>query len=709
MEVKSVESPWEEEESAPFSTPEQVDILIVDDLPEKLLVYRTILEELGQNLVSARSGEEALKLVLKHEFAVILLDVNMPGMDGFETAFLIRKRKRSARTPIIFLTAFTDEISTAQGYASGAVDYLPTPVVPEVLRAKVRVFIELSQMRRQAALQAEERALRTAAEESARRWEFLVEVSEILARAHNQKEILEALVRITVPYLADVSMLSFTDMETGDSWTKWACSDKDGTVRSQALASLTPVPGLQKAIDRVLTTGKRQHVSGLSLSKPGMEEAEAESAPGSALILPLTVEGQMCGVLVLGRKHPDRIYPSFAVSLASEMARRTGLALENIRLVEKIREADRRKDEFLGMLAHELRNPLGPISNAVHLLQMIGPKESRLEQLRDIMERQVTHMARMIDDLLDATRLARGKILLRKERCDLGRIIRQTAEDYRSVFDASGLELQMHVPDFPVWVEGDSTRLVQVIGNLLHNAHKFTNPGGTVTVRLQWEEGASASVITVTDTGIGIEPRMLPCVFDVFRQAEQGLDRARGGLGLGLALVKGLVELHCGTVTAVSEGLGKGAEFRIQLPVSVCGAEDIPGVPVIPIPDGEKYRILVIEDNRDTAESARLLLSLEGYDVRTAHNGRIGLEVARDFTPQIVLCDIGLPGMDGYEVARTIRRDVSLSSAYVIALTGYGRDEDQRQAQEAGFDLHLTKPIDYSNLRRVLACLPARA
>jgi len=524
-------------EPDPVLLAEKVNILVVDDLPEKHLVYRSILEELGQNIFTCRSGEEALKLVLKHEFAVILLDVNMPGMDGFETAALIRQRKKSARTPIIFLTAFTDDRLMAQGYATGAVDYLPTPVVPEVLRAKIRVFIELSQMRRQAASQAEERAKRTAAE-----------------------------------------------------------------------------------------------------------------------------------------------------------------------------EADRRKDEFLGMLAHELRNPLGPILHAVHILRRLGPKDQRLDQAGDIVERQVAHMTRLIDDLLDATRMARGKISLRKEHCDLAKIVRQTAEDYRSIFDASGIRLEIQVSLDSLYVEGDQTRLVQAIGNLLHNAHKFTDPGGLVSVSMERGKDGCSAAVTIRDTGIGIEPAVLPTVFDVFCQAEQGLDRSRGGLGLGLALVKGLVELHGGKVTATSQGAGKGAEFTLRLPVKPLLAA-APSSPFVMASGGAKYRILLIEDNHDAAESARLLLSLEGHEVRTAYTGPAGLEVARDFRPEVVLCDIGLPGTDGYQIARTIRqdRDIALSSSYVIALTGYGRDVDQRQAREAGFDLHLTKPIDFHHLRRALACRPVRA
>lgn len=705
--VRKISDSWPLQEAASIPTDsEKVNILVVDDLPEKLLVYRTILEELGQNLMTVSSGEEALKMVLQHEFAVILLDVNMPGMDGFETASLIRQRKKSARTPIIFLTAFVDEMRAAQGYASGAVDYLPTPVVPEVLQAKVRVFIELSLMRRQAALQAEESARRAAAEESTRRLAFLAKFSEHLARSQTRAEIMRVLVEQPIPYLADVSIVWLAN-EEGPGQVEWTWKGRE-TGYEPPPFPVPVLPWLEKIIHHVSKAGQLQILDKLPLPEPASEQLSVLPFLGEAIALPLSVRGQIHGVLVLAHKRSQSPYQSDDISLASDLASRASVALENVTLIERIQEADRRKDEFLGMLAHELRNPLGPIRNAVQLLQMMGPQEPRMVQLRDIVDRQVGHMTRLIDDLLDARRLANGKILLRKERCDLVQIARQTVEDYRSIFDDKNILLENHVTDTPLWVEGDPTRLVQAVGNLLHNAHKFTDPGGHVTVRLGHDEAKRAAVITVSDNGIGIDAKILPHVFDMFCQAEQGLDRSRGGLGLGLALVKGLVRLHNGDVSVVSDGTGKGASFTIRLPMTSMPAV-ITSSTIPAIPESEKYRILVIEDNKDTAESARMLLTLEGYDVQTAYNGSSGLEMARLFQPQVILCDIGLPGMDGYQIARTIRQDVSLSSAYVIALTGYGRDEDQRQAHEAGFDLHLTKPIDYNNLCRALACLPARS
>jgi signal transduction histidine kinase len=652
------------------------NILLVDDRPANLLVYSSILEELGQNLVTATSGEEALKKVLKQDFAVILLDVNMPTLNGFDTASLIRKRRKSAATPIIFLTAFSDEMNISQGYASGAVDFMPTPVMPEVLKAKVRVFIELSQMRRQAALQAEERTRREAAEETARNFAFLARLSESLGRSQNRAGFMRTLVQLPVPEFADAALVWFRQDGHPDQ-IEWSDSDGAMTASPAALDRLEP------AIVRVMAEGRPRIVSDLIVGTLAY-----------AQLLPLNVQGQVLGVLALGsRQSRVAITP-----LAGDLAYRASVALENVMLMEQIREADRRKDEFLGMLAHELRNPLGPIYNCLQLQKMLPPADPRFALMRDTIDRQIKHMGRLIDDLLDATRLAHGKILLRKEPCDLVEIVRQTVEDYRHVIEGAGMTLDVVMPDTPLWADGDSTRLVQVVGNLLHNAHKFNSSDGTITVRVEAEDGGAR--ITIGDTGIGIDPSMLGHVFDVFRQAEQGLDRSRGGLGLGLALVKGLVRLHGGSVSAESDGANTGACFTIRLPLLVALKEkavaETGGV------TGAARRILLIEDNMDAAESARMLLSHEGHEVEIALDACAGLDKARSFGPDVILCDIGLPVMDGYQVIRLIREDPQLALVFAVALTGYGREADQKRALDAGFDLHLTKPIDFTTLRAAL-------
>jgi PAS domain S-box-containing protein len=366
---------------------------------------------------------------------------------------------------------------------------------------------------------------------------------------------------------------------------------------------------------------------------------------------------------------------------------------------ESLLEADRRKDEFLAMLGHELRNPLAPIRNAVHILNEKAGEDPVERRARVIIERQVAHMTRMIDDLLDVSRISRGKILLRLRRLDLADLARITAEDHRNELESGGLTLELNLPATPVWVDGDPTRLSQALGNLLHNARKFTDPGGRVTLGVE-EEGDQVKVV-LCDTGIGMEPDMVERLFETFSQADRSLDRSRGGLGLGLALVRGLIEQHGGTVEAESDGPGCGSRFTLHLPRTQAPGPAAEAEPAPPLRGGR--RILIIEDHADAAESLQLLLELSGHEVEIAPDGPSGLDAARRFRPDVVLCDVGLPnGMNGYDVARALRAEPGLRNCLLVALTGYGQAEDQRLAHEAGFDQHLTKPVDLVVLERVL-------
>jgi signal transduction histidine kinase/DNA-binding response OmpR family regulator len=708
-----------------MSAGDKVNILIVDDLPEKILVLETILGELGENLVSARSGEEALRLVLHHEFAVILLDVNMPGMDGFETAAFIRRRKKSAHTPIIFITAFADEMHTAQGYSLGAVDYILSPVVPEVLRTKVKVFVELSRMTQQVKRQAEERvalaraeAARAAAEDATRRSNFLAEAGKVLSSSLDFHATLRGLGRLAVPFLADLAAVTEVDEigQAGSTEVAWTGADHEvHRVRCGGREGLTGLldRALLQARDESQTVLLSESGSWTPLSAdgPGGQNGKVQSPADfplrHVLAMPLLARGHTLGVLTLALGPSGRAYEPADVALAEDLAGRAATALDNARLYQNIQEGDRRKDEFLAMLAHELRNPLAPIRNAVQVLRLVGLQEKPVSQARDMIDRQVTHMARLIDDLLDMSRLSRGKILLRKERLDLVQLVRATVEDYRSILESTGLNLEMRLPEQPLYTHGDPTRLAQVVGNVLHNANKFTDAGGHITVELASEPGDSQAVIAIRDTGIGMEPEVLARVFETFSQADRSLDRSRGGLGLGLALVKGLVELHGGCVGVASPGPGKGTELTIRLPLG-----GVPPVrPAAPAawPTRLARRVLVIEDNPDSAESMRMLLALSGHKVEVAATGVAGVERAQTFRPEVVVCDIGLPGgMDGYDVARAMRADPELSGAFLIAATGYGQVDDQRRSREAGFDAHLTKPVDFAELHRLLVSAPVR-
>jgi PAS domain S-box-containing protein len=367
---------------------------------------------------------------------------------------------------------------------------------------------------------------------------------------------------------------------------------------------------------------------------------------------------------------------------------------------DRLVEADRRKTQFLAMLAHELRNPLGPIRNGLHVLRLSGGDAQVRDQVRDMMERQVRHMARMIDDLLDVSRLTRGKVSLALERLDLARLLRLCAEDHRGVLTSGGVTLDASVPAAPVWVAGDFARLTQVFGNLLDNARKFTPRGGRVSLRLTAD--AKRAEVVVADTGVGIAAEELSYLFEPFSQGEQSLDRSSGGLGLGLAVARGLVELHGGSIAAHSEGQGRGAAFVVRLPLQTEPAALSQPAAEGPARAAGRGRILVIEDNSDAAESLEMLLRLEGYEVRVAHDGPAGLTAARETGPDAIVCDIGLPGMDGFKVAAALRQDPATSGVRLIALTGYGQAEDRQRALASGFDAHLIKPVDPGKLLQAI-------
>jgi signal transduction histidine kinase len=521
-----------------------VRILVVDDQPSKLLTYEAILSELGEELIQANSASEALEALLRHEIAVVLADVCMPDLDGYELAAMIRQHPRCQKTSIIFVSAvMMAEPDRLRGYQSGAVDYVPVPVVPEILRAKVRVFAELFR-------------------------------------------------------------------------------------KTRALENLN-------------------------------------------------------------------------IELEQRVAARTA---ELEATTEALREADRRKDEFLAMLAHELRNPLAPIRTAVQLLRLKELPEAHTIRARDTIDRQVEHLVCLIDDLLDVSRITRGMITLQREAVPASAIIARAIEITRPAIDAKRHELVLELAEEPLIIEGDRTRLVQIVGNILHNATKFMAPGGRIVLRVA-RDGETAAFI-VKDDGIGIPADRIGRVFDLFTQVHAHGDGSQGGLGIGLALVRRLVEMHGGTVEAYSPGPAQGTEMRIRLPLATTAMpeeEEAPAtVPEEPVPLQARRRILVADDNNDAAGSLALRLELAGHEVRTAQDGLEALAVARTFEPQVVLLDLGMPAMDGYETARHMRRLAWGKRVRLIALTGWGQQQDRIRTAEAGFDIHLVKPVSELDLFRAI-------
>jgi signal transduction histidine kinase/DNA-binding response OmpR family regulator len=704
-----------------FAMPsDKVNILIVDDLAEKLLVMTSILEELGENLITAQSGPEALRRVLEHDFAVILLDVNMPGMDGLETAALIRGRRRSAHIPIIFITAFTDEMHTAQGYSLGAVDYILSPVVPEVLRTKVKVFVELYRMNQQIKQQAEERvvlareqATRAAAEEATRRLAFLAEASKVLSSSLEPEATLRGLLRLAVPKLADVAGVTLL----GDSGHVWQTELAwfAPTTREVRLARLTATDGpsdeVRSALDRVLTSGRAETLEGLAVPYPPSAcagEDDERELLHSAILLPLQARGRTLGALTMAQGRSGRRFTADDRALADDLAGRAAVALDNARLYRNVQEADRHKNEFLSMLAHELRNPLAPIRNAVQVLRLCGGDPSKTSSVHDLIERQVQQLVRLVDDLLDLSRITRGKIRLQTEVVDVATVVASAVETSRPLLDARKHHFSVSLPAEPVHVLADPVRLAQVLANLLNNAAKYTEEGGRIW--LIGEREGNEVVLRVRDTGVGIPAEMLSSVFDLFTQVDRSLDRSQGGLGIGLTLVHRLVEMHGGRVEAFSAGTNQGSEFVVRLPV-LTGITPVPttnGAPK-PVTKTRCCRVLIVDDNTDGAESLAMVLRLAGHDVRISGDGPAGLEMARIFHPEVVLLDIGLPGMDGYEVARRLQDEGISPRPLLVALTGYGQEDDLRRSRDAGFDHHLVKPADPAVLVSLFAAVPEAA
>jgi signal transduction histidine kinase/DNA-binding response OmpR family regulator len=681
---------------------DKVKILVVDDLPEKLLVYRIILEDLGEELVTALSGTEALRHILHNDFAVILLDVNMPDMDGFETAALIRNRKRSAHTPIIFVTAFTDEVRLAEGYAHGAVDYIQAPVVPEILRAKIKVFVDLFRMSEQVKQQAEERVIlaeertrRTAAEESNRRLRFLAKAGAVIGQSLDYKVTSQDTVHLCIPVLADQAVLAQLEPITG----QWSIVEATPGQREgdepivRELSELTELPvHCADALERTLQTAAPEF---LSADHP---DGEPES-----VVLPLRARGHTFAALLLSREKSGRRFSSVEVTMAETVAARAAIALDNARLYKDIEHADKQKNEFLSMLAHELRNPLAPIRNAVSVLRLQQQDQPDALWAQDVIDRQVTNMVRLVDDLLDVSRITRGKIRLECKCLSVEQIIQSAVETSRPLIDANNHQLTVELPSEPLFVQADEARLAQVLSNLLNNAAKYTVAGGSIWISAKRE--GDQVVFRVRDTGTGIPPEMLPKIFDLFTQVDQSIDRSQGGLGIGLTLVQRLVEMHGGSVHAASDGPGRGSEFTVRLPaVAGDASANGNGQDLSEIPRGLR-KILVVDDNVDSAETLAKLMRLQGHSVQVAFDGPGALQSVQADKPDVVILDLGLPGITGFDVARILRdRGEDL---LLVAVSGYGRDEDRLRSREAGFDHHFTKPVDFTCLLKIVGAAPA--
>jgi signal transduction histidine kinase/response regulator RpfG family c-di-GMP phosphodiesterase len=736
----------------------KVNILLVDDQPSNLLSLEAILSTLRQNLIKARSGREALRCLLDNDVALILLDVQMPGMDGLETAALIRQRERSQHTPIIFLTAYEHtDVQLFEGYSLGAVDFLTKPFMPEVLRSKVSVFVELyrktEKIKRQAELlraQQETEHQHRLAEER-QRWEMErlrleaareKQVAEELARNVDERIGVEKELRAVkdelAVQLADMTCLHQLSIRLSKTLELQPLLDE--VVRAATELVRTDL-GLLRLIDperkalrlctsrglteeylrrfehlplgvgpwgRAIKSHEPEVVANVNADPhfgPFLDIARTGGFQAVCCVPLLTRADDIIGTLTIFFREPRQLSEA-ELRVLQLYCRQAAEVLDNARLYNEIQDANRRKDEFLAMLAHELRNPLAPLLNALHILRLPNQPADVGEQVRDIAERQVHHLAHMVDDLLDVSRITRGKIQLRKETLEISDLICRVRDGVQGAVEEKDHRLDVTLPGEPVYLEADPTRLEQILTNLLNNAIKYTEPGGRIALTAERDNGDV--VLRVRDTGVGIAPEMLPTIFDLFIQGDRSLARSQGGLGIGLSLVRSLVQLHGGSVQATSEGLGKGSEFCIRLPALVDRPAPAPvdgeGSPSHPSA-GRRVRILVVDDNDAAADSLAMLLRLWGHEVHTVYDGTTALEAASTQRPELVFMDIGLPGMDGYEVARLLRQRWDRNKMVLVAITGYGQEEDRRRAREAGFDLHMVKPVDPDQLQEVLASI----
>ena len=694
----------------------RANILIVDDRPDKLLVFQAVLEDLHQTIHTASSGDDALRAVLQHDYAVILLDVNMPGLDGLETAALIRRRKKSAHTPIIFITAdLNDEVHAARGYSLGAVDYISSPVVPEILRAKVKVFVDLFLLAEQAKLQAreqmafaEERAARAAAERATRRLAFLAQASGALAASLDFAATTREVARLVVPEIADVCALTTLRVTDQDAKTELSWSAREaGATPELATATLesAPSPFLSEVIERVSANGRGEVIDvPPAISIFGANEPARCGQMNTLVVAPLPARGRTLGVLTLGLGPSGRQFEPDALSLVTDLANRAAVALDNALLYKNIRDEDRRKNEFLAMLAHELRNPLAPISNAVHLMQACADDGAKVAWCREVIGRQLKHLTRHVDDLLDVSRVTRGKIDLKIESLDVAEVVASAVETSRPNVDAQDHALTILLPPEPLRIVGDFARVAQALANVINNAAKYTDRGGRISVTAAREGNEVA--FRVCDSGVGIAREDLVSIFEPFIQLEHSLARSQGGLGIGLTLVRRLVEMQGGSVTAHSAGHGTGSEFTLRFPLDEAPAAGAPSVGedalgLQPTP----LIVLVVDDNRDVAESTAMVLRTAGHDVHVAYDGTTALAAVARTRPDAVLLDLGLPGMDGFSVAQHIRRDPAFRRTLLVAVSGYGQDDHRVRSRQAGFDYHVVKPIGATMITQLLGTL----
>jgi signal transduction histidine kinase len=620
-------------------------ILVADDNADMRSYLERLLRPLGR-VTTVADGVQALDAIHRRAPDLVVSDVMMPNLDGFGLLRAVRSDERTRVLPIVLLSARAGEEARVEGIGASADDYIVKPFSARELVVRVRAQLELARLRRQHG-----EALRLGEE----RFRALVTASsDVVYRM--SPDWTEMRYLVGRDFIADTG-------RPNRSWLQKYIPPED---QPQVLAKIQEAIRTQSLFELEHRVLRRDGTLGWMFSRA----------------VPL-------------KDQSGEILEWFGAATDITCRKLGEEALRNAN--RELAEVDRRKNDFLAVLSHELRNPLAPIQNSVYLLERAPPGSDQTTRAREVLKRQTAHLTRLVDDLLDVTRISHGKVTLKSTRLDLRDVVRKTTDDLRSLFMENRVELRVEQPVGSILVDGDATRLAQVLGNLLQNAVKFTPRGGSVSVHLGRADGRA--ILSVRDTGVGMDPAQVERMFQPFAQGAQGSARSQGGLGLGLALVKGFVELHGGSVSARSSGPGQGSEFVVTLPLLEQAPEqELPSA----APTATSRLVLIIEDNLDGGDTLAQALELSGHRAHVARDGRSGLALAREIRPDVIFCDIGLPDIDGFEVARAIRREAALSGVRLIALTGYAQSEDLTHATEAGFDSHIAKPADLDKVYRLL-------
>jgi PAS domain S-box-containing protein len=624
----------------PLQADRGAGVLIVEDDPGLAALERRHLERAGYEVEVATTAEEALRAVQKGDVHLAVLDLRLGGSTSGIDLYE-RFKAEGWNIPAIIVTAFPDQAAAIRALRAGIRDFVPkSPQFLEYLPSAV---------------------------------------NRVAAQVRVERKLVESELRLASIVGTTMDAIVMCDEQRRVVLFNRAAEEMFDCPAAQALT---------QRLDRFVPDLKLGDPAARSAAPPGSVRQRVEVDGVRAGGGPVPIEVSVSDVVV----HGNRLFTVIARDVS-----------ERRRIEGELREADRRKDEFLGMLAHELRNPLAAIMNAGEVLHRTLQQDGRALKLTAVVRRQTRALARMVDDLLDVSRVTLGKIQLAREPLLLTEIVRRSADSARDAIGQGNVAFDVLVEQEPVWLNGDATRLEQVLANLLNNALKFTPAGGRITLEARRE--ADIAVIRVRDTGVGMDKALLAKVFDLFVQGDTSLDRSNSGLGIGLALVRQIVTLHGGYVEARSDGPGRGSEFVIRLPATPDeGASPRDDAPVEAVP-GRRMRVLVVDDQPDVADSVAQLIETFGHEARAVYTGPAALEASRSDLPDVMFVDIGMPGMTGYELARQVRLDRDLSRVQLVALTGYGRAEDRARVLEAGFDQHLTKPIADSRLQAVLLAL----